>query len=50
MMLHYLGEHSKADQIEKALEGTLLNQEECTGDLGGKASTSQFTQHIINKL
>ena len=50
MMLHYLGEHAKADQIEKALEGTLLNQEECTGDLGGKASTSQFAQNIINKL
>ena len=50
MMLHYLGEHAKADQIEKALEGTLLNQEECTGDLGGKANTSQFAQNIINKL
>ena len=50
MMLRYLGEHAKADQIEKALDNTLLNQEECTGDLGGKASTSQFTQNIIAKL
>ena len=50
MMLHYLGEHAKADQIEKALEATLLHQEECTGDLGGKASTSEFAQHIIDKL
>ena len=50
MMLHYLGEHAKADLIENALEKTLLNPEECTGDLGGKASTSQFAQNIINKL
>jgi isocitrate dehydrogenase (NAD+) len=50
MMLHHLGEHVKADRIDKALEDTLLNQEECTGDLGGKASTSEFAQHIIAKL
>ncbi|MFD2719204.1 isocitrate/isopropylmalate dehydrogenase family protein [Hymenobacter monticola] len=50
MMLHHLGEHAKAEQIDKALEATLLNKEECTGDLGGKASTSQFAQSIIAKL
>ena len=50
MMLHYLGEHTKADQIERALEGTLLHQAECTGDLGGQASTSEFARHIIGRL
>ena len=50
MLLHHIGEHAKAEQIDKALEATLMNQEECTGDLGGKASTSQFAQSIINKL
>ncbi len=50
MMLHYLGEKAVADRIEKALEATLDNVAECTGDLGGKASTSQFAQHIIDKL
>ncbi|MDB5236736.1 MAG: isocitrate dehydrogenase, partial [Hymenobacter sp.] len=50
MMLHYLGEHAKADQIEKALEATLLHPEQCTGDIGGQASTSQFAQYIIEKL
>ena len=50
MMLHYLGEHAKADRIDKALEATLMNQAECTGDLGGQASTSQFAQSIIDKL
>ena len=50
MMLHYLGEHAKADQIDKALEATLMHTEECTGDLGGQASTSQFAQSIISRL
>ena len=50
MMLHHIGEHAKAEQIDKALEATLMNQEECTGDLGGKANTSQFAQSIIAKL
>ena len=50
MMLNYLGEKAVADRIEKALEATLDNVAECTGDLGGKASTSQFAQHIIDKL
>ena len=50
MMLHHLGEHAKADQIDQALEATLMNQAECTGDLGGQATTSQFAQSIIAKL
>ena len=50
MMLHHIGEHAQAEQIDKALEATLMNQEECTGDLGGKANTSQFAQSIIAKL
>ena len=50
MMLHHLGEHAKAEQIDKALEATLMNQTECTGDLGGQANTSQFAQSIIAKL
>ena len=50
MMLHHLGEHALADKIDQALEATLMNQAECTGDLGGKASTSQFAQSIIAKL
>ncbi|TGE20661.1 NAD-dependent isocitrate dehydrogenase [Hymenobacter aquaticus] len=50
MMLHHLGEHELADRIEKALDETLKHREECTGDLGGKASTSQFAQSIIGRL
>lgn len=50
MMLEHLGEHTIAERIEKALNATLANKAECTGDLGGSASTSEFAQHIIAKL
>ncbi|UOQ66094.1 isocitrate/isopropylmalate dehydrogenase family protein [Hymenobacter volaticus] len=50
MMLHHLGEHQYADTIEQALEATLKDKEKCTGDLGGKASTSEFAQAIIDNL
>jgi isocitrate dehydrogenase (NAD+) len=50
MMLEHLGEHALAQRIEKALNATLANKAECTGDLGGSASTSAFAQHIIAKL
>ena len=50
MMLEHLGEYEIAQRIEKALNATLANKAECTGDLGGSASTSQFAQSIIAKL
>ena len=50
MMLHHLDEHEYAERIERALEATLLEKEHCTGDLGGKASTSEFAQFVIEKL
>lgn len=50
MMLHHLDMKAEANRIEAALEATLLNKEECTGDLGGRASTMEFAQNIIRKL
>jgi isocitrate dehydrogenase (NAD+) len=50
MMLEHLGEKEHAARIEKAMNETFLHKEQCTGDLGGKASTSEFAQHIIDKL
>jgi isocitrate dehydrogenase (NAD+) len=50
MMLRHLEMHSHADKISNALNKTLLNKEQCTGDLGGKASTMEFAQNIINNL
>ena len=50
MMLEHLGEKQYAERIENALNETLLQKEQCSGDLGGKASTTEFAQHIIDKL
>ncbi|WP_242926360.1 isocitrate/isopropylmalate dehydrogenase family protein [Pontibacter vulgaris] len=50
MMLHHIDMKDEAYRIEAALEATLARQEECTGDLGGKAGTMEFAQNIIAKL
>lgn len=48
-MLKYIGEHSYAEKIEKALFNTLKSGI-CTADLGGRASTSEFADAVIKNL
>lgn len=48
-MLKYIGENVYAKKIEKALFKT-LEQGECTGDLGGTLSTTEFTEAVIKNL
>lgn len=50
LMLRHLGEHGRADRIMGALFQALANVEKRTGDLGGKGSTSSFTDEIIQHL
>ncbi|WP_419727360.1 isocitrate/isopropylmalate dehydrogenase family protein [Terrisporobacter petrolearius] len=50
MMLKYLGEVEYAIKIEKALEQVFLKGENLTVDLGGNASTDEFTDEIIKYL
>jgi isocitrate dehydrogenase (NAD+) len=50
MMLDYLGESEAALRIEKALLSVLEKEALRTRDLGGQASTSQFTKHVVNEL
>lgn len=50
MMLRYLGEYECAKKIESALEQVFLNGEKLTVDLGGNASTDEFTEEIIKYL
>lgn len=50
MMLEYMGELELSNRIGYAIDKTLADPEQCTGDLGGKASTEIFTQHIIKNL
>lgn len=48
-MLKYIGENFYAEKIEKALFKT-LEHGVCTFDLGGKASTKEFTDAVISNL
>lgn len=48
-MLKYIGENSCAEKIERALFKT-LSQNIKTADLGGSATTTEFTQKVIENL
>ncbi|KZS97961.1 hypothetical protein SISNIDRAFT_449574 [Sistotremastrum niveocremeum HHB9708] len=50
MMLRHMGLDSYSAQIEKAALSTIAEGKTITGDLGGKASTTEFTDAIIAKL
>ncbi len=50
MMLEHMGEQAVAKKIDKALDLTLAVKDHCTGDLGGKASTKEFTKNVIKNL
>ena len=50
MMLEYLNEGDRAARIRNALEGLIREGVTITGDLGGSASTDQFTDAIIARL
>ncbi|CAN5282794.1 isocitrate dehydrogenase [soil metagenome] len=50
MMLEYMNEGDRAARIRNALEGVIRDGTTITGDLGGSASTDQFTDAIIARL
>jgi isocitrate dehydrogenase (NAD+) len=50
MMLEYMNDGERAARIRNALEDTIRDGKNVTGDLGGKASTDQFTDAIIARL
>lgn len=47
LMLRYLGEKDAADRVEQAVRAVLAAGEALTGDLGGKATTRQFTEAVL---
>ncbi|MFQ1849265.1 isocitrate dehydrogenase [Aeromonas veronii] len=49
-MLEYLGMQDKAERIREAVRATIESGDRVTRDLGGTASTSEFTQAIIERL
>jgi isocitrate dehydrogenase (NAD+) len=50
MMLEYMNDGERAVRIRNALETTIREGKTVTGDLGGTASTDQFTDAIIARL
>jgi isocitrate dehydrogenase (NAD+) len=50
MMLEHLGENERGRRVRHALEQTVREGKCVTRDLGGTASTDQFTDAIIAKL
>ena len=50
MLLHHIELDGHADRIEKALLGTIGEGKFLTGDLGGTATTTDFTKAIIDRL
>jgi isocitrate dehydrogenase (NAD+) len=50
MMLDYLSDEPRAERIRTAIEDTIREGKTVTRDLGGTASTDQFTDAIIARL
>lgn len=50
IMLRYLGEKEAADRVEAAVGSVLSRGETLTGDLGGRATTDEFTDAVIAAL
>ncbi|TJX13898.1 isocitrate/isopropylmalate dehydrogenase family protein [Tissierella creatinini] len=50
MMLRYLGEYDKAAKIEDSLSKVFLDGKVLTADLGGNATTEEFTNEICRVM
>ena len=50
MMLEYMNDGERSARIRHALEATIRDGVTITGDLGGRATTDQFTDAIIARL
>jgi isocitrate dehydrogenase (NAD+) len=50
MLLRHLGENTAAGRIEAALNKVLEGKEKATPDMGGRASTTEFTDALIAAL
>jgi isocitrate dehydrogenase (NAD+) len=50
LMLAHLGEQDASDRLQKAIYHVYAEAAHLTGDVGGKASTSEFTDAVIGHL
>jgi len=49
MMLDHVKLHDKAQRVRQAIDDTLNIDNVRTGDLGGKASTAEYTRALVNR-
>ena len=50
LMLRHIGEHEAALKIRNALEKVYRDRDKLTRDIGGKAGTSEFADHVIEAM
>jgi isocitrate dehydrogenase (NAD+) len=50
MMLRHMGKLEVADRVAKALRTTIVEQRILTRDLGGSATTTEFTETVVHNL
>ena len=50
MMLEHMGEHDASDRIRRAIEKVIIAQKTLTPDIGGTATTDEYTKAIIEAL
>jgi isocitrate dehydrogenase (NAD+) len=50
LMLRHIGEHEASFKIRNALEKVYRDRDKLTRDVGGKAGTSQFADHVIEAM
>jgi isocitrate dehydrogenase (NAD+) len=49
-MLDHLGQGDRARRVQAAIEGVLRDKKIVTGDVGGAATTEQYTDAVIARL
>ncbi|HXS95269.1 MAG TPA: isocitrate/isopropylmalate family dehydrogenase [Candidatus Limnocylindrales bacterium] len=50
LMLAHIGERAASEKMEKAVHAVYAEGKHLTGDVGGKASTGEFTDAVIEKI
>src|SRR5215471_7238434 len=50
LMLFHIGERDAASRLQKAIHHVYAEGKRLTGDVGGKSSTTEFTDAVIKKL
>ena len=50
LMLRHIGEHEASLKIRNALEKVYRDRDKLTRDIGGKAGTSEFADHVIEAM